>query len=71
MSPRKRTWEQESVSLGDVLSFTRKMLSLAKDARDLGEAAGVPRGSLRNLATLLLDIEDTRVWVSRTRYRTI
>jgi hypothetical protein len=58
MSPRKRTWEQESVSLGDVLSFTRKMLSLAKDARDLGEAAGVPRGSLRNLATLLLDIED-------------
>jgi hypothetical protein len=34
------------------------MLSLAKDARDLGEAAGVPRGSLRNLASLLLDIED-------------
>jgi hypothetical protein len=58
MSPRKRTWEQESLSLGDVLNFSRKMLSLAKDARDLGEAAGVPAGSLRSLATLLLDIED-------------
>lgn len=58
MSPGKRTWEQESLSFGDVLRFTRKMLSLAKDARDLGEAAGVPRGSLRNLASLLLDIED-------------
>ena len=58
MCARKRTWEQESLSFGDVLNFSRKMLSLAKDARDLGEAAGVPRGSLRNLASLLLDIED-------------
>ena len=37
MSPRKRSWEQESLSLGDVLNFSRKMLSPAKDARDLGE----------------------------------
>jgi hypothetical protein len=58
MSPRKRSWEQQSLSFGDVLSFSRRMLSLAKEARDLGETAGLPRGSLRNLATLLLDIED-------------
>jgi hypothetical protein len=58
MSPRKRSWEQESLSFGDILNLSRKMLSLAKDARDLGEAAGLPRGSLRNLASLLLDIED-------------
>jgi hypothetical protein len=58
MAARKRSWEQESLSFGDVLNFSRKMLSLAKEARDLGEAAGVPRGSLRSLATLLLDIED-------------
>jgi hypothetical protein len=58
MGGRKRSWEQESLSFGDILNFSRKMLSLAKDARDLGEAAGVPRGSLRNLASLLLDIED-------------
>jgi len=58
MCARKRSWEKESLSFGDVLNFSRKMLSLAKDARDLGEAAGVPRGSLRNLASLLLDIED-------------
>jgi len=58
MCARKRSWEQESLSFGDVLNFSRKMLSLAKDARDLGEAAGVPRGSLRSLASLLLDIED-------------
>jgi hypothetical protein len=58
MSAKKRSWEQESLSFGDVLNLSRKMLSLAKEARDLGEAAGVPRGSLRNLATLLLDIED-------------
>jgi hypothetical protein len=58
MAARKRSWEQESLSFGDVLNFSRKMLSLAKQARDLGEVAGVPRGSLRNLATLLLDIED-------------
>ncbi|HEM61111.1 MAG TPA: hypothetical protein ENO24_02380, partial [Chloroflexi bacterium] len=58
MVRRKRTWEQESLSLGDVLSFSRRMLSLAKQARDVGEAAGLPRGSLRNLASLLLDIED-------------
>jgi len=58
MAGRKRSWEQESLSLGDVLSFSRRMLSLAKQARDLGEATGLPRGSLRNLASLLLDIED-------------
>jgi hypothetical protein len=58
MAARKRSWEQESLSFGDVLNLSRRMLSLAKQARDLGEAAGVPRGSLRNLATLLLDIED-------------
>lgn len=58
MCARKRSWEQESLSFGDVLNFSRRMLSLAKDARDLGEAAGVPRGSLRSLASLLLDIED-------------
>jgi hypothetical protein len=58
MAARKRSWEQDSLSFGDVLNFSRKMLSLAKQARDLGEVAGVPRGSLRNLASLLLDIED-------------
>jgi hypothetical protein len=58
MAGRKRSWEQESLSLGDVLSFSRRMLSLAKQARDLGEATGLPRGSVRNLASLLLDIED-------------
>ena len=58
MAARKRSWEKESLSFGDVLNFSRRMLSLAKDARDLGEAAGVPRGSLRSLASLLLDIED-------------
>jgi hypothetical protein len=58
MGSGKRSWEQESLSFGDVLNFSRKMLSLAKQARDLGEGAGVPRGSLRNLASLLLDIED-------------
>jgi hypothetical protein len=58
MAARKRSWEQESLSFGDVLNFSRKMLSLAKQARDLGEVAGVPRGSLRDLATLLLDIEE-------------
>lgn len=58
MAGRKRSWEQESLSFGDLLSFSRRMLSLAKQARDVGEAAGLPRGSLRNLASLLLDIED-------------
>ncbi len=58
MGARKRSWEKESLSFGDVLTFSRRMLSLAKEARDLGEAAGLPRGSLRDLATLLLDIED-------------
>jgi hypothetical protein len=58
MPGRKRSWEQESLSFGDVLNFSRRMLSLAKQARDLGEASGLPRGSLRNLASLLLDIED-------------
>jgi hypothetical protein len=55
---RKRSWEQESISFGDVLNFSRKMLSFAKDARDIGEAAGVSRGGLRDLATILLDIEE-------------
>ena len=55
---RKRSWEKESISFGDVLSFSRKMLSFAKEARDLGETAGLPRGSLRDLASILLDIED-------------
>jgi hypothetical protein len=58
MPRRKRTWERESLSFGDVLSFSRKMLSFARDARELQEAAGLPRGGLRDLATLLLDIED-------------
>lgn len=58
MGTRKRSWEKQSISLGDVLDFSRTMLSFAKEARDLSEAAGLPRGSLRNLATLLLDIED-------------
>ena len=55
---RKRTWEQKSLSFGDVLNFSRRMLSFAKEARDLGESAGLPRGSLRDLATILLDIEE-------------
>lgn len=55
---KKRSWEKESLSFGDILNFSRKMLSLAKDARDLGEAAGVPRASIRDLASLLLDIEE-------------
>ena len=55
---RKRTWEKESLSFGDVLNFSRRMLSFAKEARDLGEAAGLPRASVRDLATILLDIED-------------
>ena len=58
MAGRKRSWEQESLSFGDVLNFSRSMLSLAKQARDVGEAAGLPRGSLRDLASLLLDIEE-------------
>lgn len=55
---RKRTWEQESLSFGDVLNLSRKMLSFAKEARDLSEAAGLSRGTLRDLATILLDIEE-------------
>jgi hypothetical protein len=55
---RKPSWEQESLSFGDVLNFSRKMLSFAKDARDLGEAAGVSRGTVQGLATMLLDIEE-------------
>ncbi|MDH4208369.1 MAG: hypothetical protein OEV76_05810 [Anaerolineae bacterium] len=58
MAARKRSWEQESLSLGDILSFSRRMLSLAKQARDVGESVGLPRGNLRDLASLLLDIED-------------
>jgi hypothetical protein len=55
---RKRSWEQESISFGDILNLSRRMLSFAKEARDLGEAAGVSRGTLRGLASMLLDIED-------------
>ena len=55
---RKRTWEKESLSFGDLVNFSRRMLSFAKEARDLGEAAGLPRGTLRDLATILLDIEE-------------
>jgi hypothetical protein len=58
MPRRKRSWEQESLSFGDLLSFSRKMLSFARDARQLQESAGLPRGGLRDLATLFLDIED-------------
>jgi len=56
---RKRTWEEESVSLGDLLGLSRRMLSFAKGARDLVEATGVPRPALRDLATILLDIEES------------
>jgi hypothetical protein len=55
---RERSWEKESLSFRDVLNFSRRMLSFAKEARDLSEAAGVPRASLRDLASILLDIED-------------
>lgn len=55
---KKRTWEEKSLTFGDILGFSRKMLSFAKEARDLGEAAGLPRGTLRDLATILLDIEE-------------
>lgn len=55
---RKRSWEQESLTFGDVLNLSRRMLGFAKEARDLGEAAGLRRSALRDLATLLLDIED-------------
>ncbi len=55
---RKRSWEKESLSFRDVLNFSRRMLSFAKEARDLSEAAGVPRASLRDLASILLDIEE-------------
>ncbi len=58
MPRRKRSWEKESLGFGDVVNFSRKMLSFAKEARDLGEATGLPRSGLRDLATLLLDIED-------------
>ena len=58
MPGRKRTWEKESLSFGDVLNFSRRMLSFAKEARDLGEAAGLSTGTLRNLASMLLDIEE-------------
>jgi len=54
----KRTWEEESLTFGDLLAFSRKMLSFAKEARDLAETAGLPRGTLRDLATILLDIEE-------------
>jgi len=56
---RKRTWEEESVSFGDLLGLSRRMLSFAKGARDLAEATGVPRPALRDLATILLDIEES------------
>jgi hypothetical protein len=55
---RKPTWEQEGISLGDIVNFSREMLSLAKGARDLGEAAGVSTSTVRDLATVLLDIEE-------------
>lgn len=55
---RKRTWEKESLTFGDLLRFSRRMLSFAKEARDLGETAGLPRATLRELATILLDIEE-------------
>ena len=58
MAARKRSWEQESISFGDVLNLSRKMLSFAKEARDLGEGVGVSTGGLRDLASLLLDIEE-------------
>jgi hypothetical protein len=55
---RKRTWEKESLTFGDLLNFSRRMLSFAKEARDLSESAGLPRATLRDLATILLDIEE-------------
>lgn len=55
---KKRTWEEESVSFGDLLRSSRRMLSFAKGARDLSEVAGVPKATLRDLATILLDIEE-------------
>jgi len=55
---KKRTWEEESLSFGDLLNFSRRMLSFAKGARDLAETTGLPRGALRDLATILLDIEE-------------
>lgn len=55
---RKRTWEEESLSFGDLINFSRRMLSFAKGARDLAETTGLPRGALRDLATILLDIEE-------------
>jgi len=55
---KKPTWEQESIAFGDVIDFSRKMLSLAKGVRDLGEAAGVSTSTVRDLATVLLDIEE-------------
>lgn len=58
MPGRKRSWEKESLSFGDVLNFSRKLLSFAKQARDLSEGAGASRGTLRDLASMLLDIED-------------
>jgi len=58
MVGRKRSWEKESLSFGDVLKFSRKVLSFAREARELSEAAGVPKAGLRDLASLLLDIEE-------------
>ncbi len=54
----KRTWEEKSLTFGDLLRFSRRMLSFAKESRDLAEGAGLPRGTLRDLATILLDIEE-------------
>lgn len=58
MVGRRRAWEEESLNFGDLLRFSRRMLSFAKEARDLAETFGVPRGTLRDLATILLDIEE-------------
>lgn len=58
MVGRRRAWEEESLNFGDLLRFSRRMLSFAKEARDLAETVGVPRGTLRDLATILLDIEE-------------
>ena len=58
MVGRKRSWEKESLSFGDVLKFSRKVLSFAREARELSEAVGVPKAGLRDLASLLLDIEE-------------
>ncbi len=55
---KKPTREQESIAFEDVIDFSRKMLSLAKGVRDLGEAAGVSTATVRGLATVLLDIEE-------------